>query len=34
MIRYYRNLITLAVMCVVLALASFFMVRRERYDSI
>lgn len=32
--RYYRNLITLAVMCVVLVLASFFMVRRERYDSI
>ena len=34
MTRYYRNLITLAVMCVVLVLASFFMVRRERYDSI
>ena len=32
--RYYRNLITLAVMCVVLVVASFFMVRRERYDSI
>lgn len=32
--RYYRNLITLAVMCVALVLASFFMVRRERYDSI
>ena len=34
MTRYYRNLITLAVMCVVLVMASFFMVRRERYDSI
>ena len=34
MTRYYRNLITLAVMCVVLVVASFFMVRRERYDSI
>lgn len=34
MTRYYRNLITLAVMCVVLMMASFFMVRRERYDSI
>ena len=34
MTRYYRNLITLAVMCVVLVTASFFMVRRERYDSI
>ena len=32
--RYHRNLITLAVMCVVLVLAAFFMVRRERYDSI
>lgn len=34
MTRYYRNLITLAVMCMVLVMASFFMVRRERYDSI
>lgn len=32
--RYYRSLATLAVMCVVLVMASFFMVRRERYDSI
>lgn len=32
--RYYRSLATLAVMCAVLVLASFFMVRRERYDSI
>ena len=32
--RYHRNLITLAIMCVVLVLAAFFMVRRERYDSI
>lgn len=32
--RYYRSLVTLAVMCVVLVMASFFMVRRERYDSI
>ena len=32
--RYYRSLATLAVMCVVLVRASFFMVRRERYDSI
>lgn len=29
MTRYYRNLITLAVMCVVLVMASFFMVRRN-----
>ena len=32
--RYYRSLVTLAVMCVVLVMVSFFMVRRERYDSI
>ena len=32
--RYYKSLATLAVMCAVLVLASFFMVRRERYDSI
>ncbi len=32
--RYCRSLATLAVMCVVLVMASFFMVRRERYDSI
>lgn len=32
--RYYRSLATLVVMCVVLVMASFFMVRRERYDSI
>ena len=34
MARYYRNLITLAVMSIVLAAASFFIIRRERYDSI
>lgn len=33
-VRLYRNLITLLVMCVMLLAASFFMVRRERYDSI
>lgn len=32
--RYMRNLVTLLIMCVVLIGASFFMVRRERYDSI
>lgn len=32
--RYYRSLATLVVMCVVLVMASFFMVRRECYDSI
>lgn len=32
--RYYRNLFTLAAICIVLVTASFFMVRRERYDSI
>lgn len=32
--RYHRNLITLAVMGIVMVMASFFMVRRERYDSI
>ena len=34
MARYYRNLITLAVMSIVLAAASFLIIRRERYDSI
>lgn len=33
-IRYMRNLVTLSVMCVVLIIASFYMVRRERYDSV
>ena len=32
--RYYRNLFTLAAICIALVTASFFMVRRERYDSI
>lgn len=32
--RYYRNLITLAVMSVVLVVASFLLIRRESYDSI
>lgn len=32
--RYYRNLIILAVMSVLLTGASFFMIRRERYDSL
>lgn len=32
--RYTRNLITLSIMCVVLIIASFCLVRRERYDSI
>ena len=32
--RYYRNLITLAVMSVVLVTASFLLIRRESYDSI
>ena len=32
--RYYRNLITLAVMSVVLVTASFLLIRRENYDSI
>lgn len=32
--RYYRNLITLAVMSVVLVAASFLLIRRESYDSI
>ena len=33
-VRYQRNLITLTVMCIGLVLASFYLVRRERYDSI
>ena len=32
--RYYRNLITLIVMSAALVLASFLLIRRERYDSI
>lgn len=32
--RYHRNLITLAVMSLVLVIASFLLIRRERYDSI
>lgn len=32
--RYSRSLFTLLVMCVVLLAASFYMVRRERYDNI
>ena len=32
--RYYRNLITLTIMSIILIGISFFMVRRERYDSI
>ena len=32
--RYYRNLITLAVMSVLLVAASFLLIRRESYDSI
>lgn len=32
--RYYRNLITLAVMSVVLVAASFLLIRKESYDSI
>ena len=32
--RYYRNLITLAVMSVVLVTVSFLLIRRENYDSI
>lgn len=33
-VRYYRSLLTLAVMSLVLVTASFLLVRRERYDSI
>ena len=33
-VRYYRNLITLASMSIVLVLASFLMIRRNRYDNI
>ena len=32
--RFLRGMVTLAVMCVALVLASFLMIRRERYDSI
>lgn len=32
--RYYRNVITLAIMSVVLVTASFLLIRRESYDSI
>lgn len=32
--RYTRNLITLSIMCAALIIASFCLVRRERYDSI
>ena len=32
--RYYRSLITLAIMCVVLIGVSFLLIRRERYDSL
>lgn len=32
--RFTRNLITLSIMCVILIIASFCLVRRERYDSI
>lgn len=32
--RYYRNLVTLAGMSIVLVLASFLLIRRNRYDSI
>ena len=32
--RYYRNVITLAIMSVVLVIASFLLIRRESYDSI
>lgn len=32
--RYSRNLVSLALMCVLLILLSFYLVRRERYDSI
>ena len=33
-VRFDRSLITLAVMCVILTMASFLLIRRERYDSI
>jgi ABC-2 type transport system permease protein len=32
--RFGRSLVTLGVMCVGLTLASFLLIRRERYDSI
>ena len=32
--RYYRNLITLVIMSILLITASFLLIRRERYDSI
>ena len=34
MARYYRNLITLVIMSILLITASFLLIRRERYDSI
>ena len=33
-VRYHRSLVTLAVMSLVLVVASFLLIRRERYDSI
>ena len=33
-VRYYRNLITLAIMSVAFVMASFLLIRRNRYDSI
>ncbi|MCI8638090.1 MAG: ABC transporter permease [Coprococcus sp.] len=33
-VRYTRSLATLSVMCAVLVIAAFYMVRRERYDSL
>ena len=32
--RYYRNLVTLAVMSAAFVMASFLLIRRNRYDSI
>ena len=32
--RYYRNVLTLAVMSAALVFASFLLIRRNRYDSI
>lgn len=32
--RYMRNIITLAVICMILTVGAFLMIRRERYDSI
>lgn len=33
-VRYRSNLVTLSAMCIVLIAVSFYMIRRERYDSI